>query len=81
MPQRRNLTAVTGECRISDEIYALSTYGNGGPDERPFISVLSIDVQKEAGCDPSRVHAGKSVLLAVASPMNRLTRAPHSRAQ
>ncbi|KAI5475436.1 1-aminocyclopropane-1-carboxylate synthase [Pseudohyphozyma bogoriensis] len=42
---------------ISDEIYALSCFES--PDSvspRPFTSFLSLDVQADAGCDPSRIH-------------------------
>ncbi|KAM0786457.1 hypothetical protein ACM66B_001919 [Microbotryomycetes sp. NB124-2] len=42
---------------ISDEIYALSTFDTPEyPDAVPFTSVLALDVKREAGCDPSRVH-------------------------
>jgi 1-aminocyclopropane-1-carboxylate synthase len=42
---------------ISDEIYALSQFANEEvKNPEPFVSVLSIDVLKEAGCNPSRVH-------------------------
>ncbi|EIN03513.1 PLP-dependent transferase [Punctularia strigosozonata HHB-11173 SS5] len=39
---------------INDEIYALSQFG--GESATPFTSILSIDVEKEAGCNPARVH-------------------------
>ena len=43
---------------ISDEIYALSTFSSpSSPDAQSFVSILSLDVLKEAGCCPSRVHA------------------------
>jgi 1-aminocyclopropane-1-carboxylate synthase len=42
---------------LSDEIYALSVFDNPAvPDPVPFISILAIDAQREAGCDPARVH-------------------------
>ncbi|GAA6039808.1 hypothetical protein NBRC10512_000769 [Rhodotorula toruloides] len=39
---------------VMDEVYAKSVY-NGNPHGRPFVSILSIDVLREADCDPSRV--------------------------
>jgi len=39
---------------ISDEIYALSQYGS--ESATPFTSILAIDVAKEGGCNPARVH-------------------------
>ncbi|KAK4335631.1 Aminotran_1_2 domain-containing protein [Rhodotorula toruloides] len=39
---------------VMDEVYANSAY-DGKPDGRPFISILSIDVLREADCDPSRI--------------------------
>jgi 1-aminocyclopropane-1-carboxylate synthase len=42
---------------LSDEIYALSVFENPAVKQpTPFISVLAIDAQKEAECDPARVH-------------------------
>ncbi|GAA98583.1 uncharacterized protein L969DRAFT_95185 [Mixia osmundae IAM 14324] len=41
---------------IVDEIYALSTFKTTNATATPFCSILSIDVEHEAGCDPSRVH-------------------------
>lgn len=42
---------------LSDEIYALSQYQNEKAQGAPqFTSVLSLDVVKEAGCNPARVH-------------------------
>lgn len=42
---------------ISDEIYAYSVFATkDNPSPEPFVSVLSIDFQKEARCDPSRIH-------------------------
>ncbi|GAA93648.1 uncharacterized protein L969DRAFT_90173 [Mixia osmundae IAM 14324] len=40
-----------------DEIYALTTFANPNmPNAPPFQSILSFDIGKESGCDPSRVH-------------------------
>ncbi|KDQ64900.1 hypothetical protein JAAARDRAFT_188175 [Jaapia argillacea MUCL 33604] len=42
---------------LSDEIYALSQFKNTHFEKPvPFVSMLSIDVKKEAGCNPARVH-------------------------
>ncbi|KAG8960688.1 hypothetical protein FRC03_006275 [Tulasnella sp. 419] len=42
---------------LSDEIYALSQFKNDAIENpTPFISMLSIDVKKEVGCHPGRVH-------------------------
>ncbi|GAA5824944.1 hypothetical protein JCM11251_006033 [Rhodosporidiobolus azoricus] len=41
---------------IVDEIYALSVFDSHDLDSpRPFTSILSVDVFKEAGCNPARV--------------------------
>lgn len=45
-----------------DEIYALSLFEPASHDtttRQEFISCLSIDAQKEAGCNPARIHMGK----------------------
>lgn len=39
---------------VMDEVYANSVYDSNA-DGRPFVSILSVDVLREAGCDPSRV--------------------------
>ncbi|KZT54836.1 PLP-dependent transferase [Calocera cornea HHB12733] len=42
---------------ISDEIYAFSVFPTEDDEHpAPFVSALSIDFEKEAGCDPARVH-------------------------
>jgi 1-aminocyclopropane-1-carboxylate synthase len=44
---------------VVDEIYALSQFENDEVEEKdrvPFTSILAIDVLKEAGCNPARVH-------------------------
>lgn len=51
----------TDSVRIVDEIYALSLFEPSpslGCTPQPFVSCLSIDPRKEAGCDPARVHMG-----------------------
>ncbi|ORY74075.1 pyridoxal phosphate-dependent transferase [Leucosporidium creatinivorum] len=40
---------------LADEIYATSIYKSDAVNPQPFTSILSIDVQKEASCDPARV--------------------------
>lgn len=40
---------------ISDEIYGLSVFESDQAHPKPFVSVLSIDVENEAGCDMRRV--------------------------
>ncbi|EIN03876.1 PLP-dependent transferase [Punctularia strigosozonata HHB-11173 SS5] len=42
---------------VCDEIYALSQFENEKvADKVPFTSILSVDVKREAGCNPARVH-------------------------
>jgi 1-aminocyclopropane-1-carboxylate synthase len=44
---------------VSDEIYALSQFRHPDVDPAsvvPFTSILSIDILKEANCNPARVH-------------------------
>lgn len=42
---------------ISDEVYAYSVFPTAdNPSPEPFVSVFSIDFEKEAQCDPARVH-------------------------
>lgn len=72
--ERHNLHLCVAQCchdddgadtlrvRIVDEIYALSVFEpteQAQTERHPFISALSIDAKREAGCDPSRVHVGK----------------------
>jgi 1-aminocyclopropane-1-carboxylate synthase len=45
---------------VVDEVYALSQFENDAVNEKdrvPFTSILAVDVLKEAGCNPARVHA------------------------
>jgi 1-aminocyclopropane-1-carboxylate synthase len=62
---RETLVAYAAFCErhnlhlVSDEIYALSQFRNiqAGEKERVgFTSILNIDLMKEAGCNPARVH-------------------------
>lgn len=42
---------------VVDEIYALQVFASSYvPDPTPFVSIMSLDVQTLAGCDPSRIH-------------------------
>ncbi|KZO94458.1 PLP-dependent transferase [Calocera viscosa TUFC12733] len=42
---------------VCDEIFAFSIFPSDDvPNASPFVSALSLDLQKEAGCNPSRVH-------------------------
>lgn len=45
---------------LSDEIYALSQFENAEKEregtKRSFVSMLSVDIEKETRCEPSRVH-------------------------
>ncbi|TFK56134.1 PLP-dependent transferase [Heliocybe sulcata] len=45
---------------LCDEIYALSQFANKEKEsdgtKRDFVSMLSVDVARETGCDPARVH-------------------------
>ncbi|KII84198.1 hypothetical protein PLICRDRAFT_374221 [Plicaturopsis crispa FD-325 SS-3] len=42
---------------LVDEVYANQVFSSSFvPDPTPFVSVLSLDVRAECGCDPSRIH-------------------------
>ncbi|KZT26998.1 PLP-dependent transferase [Neolentinus lepideus HHB14362 ss-1] len=45
---------------LCDEIYALSQFANKEKEragtKRDFVSMLNVDVRRETGCDPARVH-------------------------
>ncbi|KAG9119547.1 hypothetical protein FRC07_005388 [Ceratobasidium sp. 392] len=42
---------------LVDEVYGLQVFSSRYvPDPPPFISILSLDIQALAGCDPSRIH-------------------------
>ncbi|KAG8731879.1 hypothetical protein FRC10_001391, partial [Ceratobasidium sp. 414] len=42
---------------LADEVYGLQVFPSRyAPDPNPFVSILSLDIQALAGCNPARIH-------------------------